>query len=355
MDFDQTPAAEGFFMPAEWGAHERCWMAWPCRTEIWGGEEGLMRARQAYGRVARAISGFEPVVMVARPEDAREAALVCGGEIEVMPLPIDDSWMRDSGPVFVVDAQNPTDRRVAGIDWSFNAWGNKYHGFDHDDAVPASLLSHLKMRRFSGPMVLEGGAFSVDGEGTLLTTEECLLNSNRNPNLEQSQIEERLAFHLGVSKIIWVPQGLVDDETDGHIDNLAVFVSPGRVALHMPEDPADPNRARMQSAAEILRNARDAAGRSLDVIEIPAPPVRHGPYGQLPLSYLNFYFANNALIMPAFGCEADVNAARLLKELCPDRDIIQVDASDIVVGGGGIHCITQQQPKGQVAEEIGGK
>ena len=351
MQFERTPAALGFFMPAEWGPHERCWMSWPCRPEPWDGPEGLLRARIAYARVARAIVPFEPVVVVARPEDAREAELACGRDVEIMPLPLNDSWIRDNGPVFVVDGNGPQTRTVAGLDWEFNAWGHAYHGFEADDALPEALLSHLKMRRFAGPMVLEGGSYLVDGLGTLLTTEECLLNPNRNPSLTREQIEERLAFFLGVQRIIWLPQGFEDDETDGHIDNIAAFVAPGRVALNMPTEVSDPNWPVMQAARETLMEARDASGNALEIVEVPQPARQMGHRGRLPKSYLNFYLANGAVIVPAFDDPLDGDAAGLFRDLFPDREVVQVAATDIVEGGGGIHCITQQQPKGTVAPD----
>ncbi len=265
MSERRMPADDGLFMPAEWEPHERCWMQWPSRAEVWG--DRLPQTYAAYAQVARAIAAFEPVSMVCRPEDEAQVRLACGRGIETVPLPIDDSWCRDSGPVFLVDGKG----HAAGSQWRFNAWGNAYHGYENDAAVAGLILDRLGMRKYSNNMVLEGGAISVDGYGTLLTTEECLLNDNRNPEMTRQQIEEALALTLGVARIIWLDRGLEDDETSGHVDMIASFAGEGRVLLHMPEDRRDPNYARMQDNKRRLETAKDARGRTLEVIEIPQP------------------------------------------------------------------------------------
>ena len=214
---DACPVRDGFAMPAEWTSHTRTWMTWPCRLEAWGSAEGLLLGRVAYGRVARAISGFEKITMAVRPQDREEAQMACGKGIDFLEVPIDVSWARDIAPLFVTNEKD----EVAAVHWRFNAWGNKYHGFDADAAFGRRLLEALDMRRYEGPMVLEGGSVCVDGRGTLLTSEQCLLNANRNPGLTRQQIEERLALYLGVNKIVWLGEGLADDETDGHVDNIA--------------------------------------------------------------------------------------------------------------------------------------
>ena len=338
----RTPADDGLFMPAEWEPHERCWMQWPSRGDVWG--EALPQAYQAYANVARAIARFEPVSMVCRPQDEAEARLACGRGIEIAPIEIDDSWARDSGPVFVIDGTGG----VAGIDWRFNAWGNAYQGFENDARVAGEILGRLGMRRYEGPMIFEGGSISVDGCGTLLTTEECLLNDNRNPELTRQQIEERLALYLGIRRIIWLDQGLEHDETSGHVDMIACFAGPGRVLLHTSEDAGDPNFARMRENRQRLETARDARGRKLEIIEVPQPRrnLRRGDGRRLCTSYINFYIANGGIVMPAFDDPNDEAAARIIGEAFPDREIVQVPALDIAAGGGVIHCITQQQPKG---------
>lgn len=338
----RAPADDGLFMPAEWEPHERCWMQWPSRGSVWG--EHLPHAYQAYANVARAISRFEPVAMICRPHEEAAARLACGRGIEIVPIEIDDSWARDTGPTFVIDGKGG----VAGVHWQFNAWGNAYQGYEQDAEVGAAMLEQLGMRRYAGPMIFEGGSISVDGYGTLLTTEECLLSDNRNPGLTRQQIEERIALFLGISRIVWLDRGLEDDETSGHVDMIACFAGKGRVLLHMPEDRSDPNFARMQENRSRLEAARDAGGRKLEVIEVPQPRrnLRRSDGRRLCTSYINFYIANGGIVMPSFDDPNDEAAARIIGEAFADREVVQVPALDIAVGGGVIHCITQQQPKG---------
>jgi len=339
---DVCPVRDGFAMPAEWTAHARTWMAWPCKLEPWGSPEGMLRARVAHAQIARAISGFEKITMAVRPQDREEAQMACGKGIEFFEVPLDDPWARDIGPSFVVNEQE----EVAGVYWRFNAWGNKYISFESDVAFGRRVLDALDMRGYEGPMVLEGGSVSVDGRGTLMTTEQCLLNPNRNPNLTQQQIEERLALFLGVNKVIWLGAGLADDETDGHVDNVACFAGSNRILLHMPKN--GENLRAMQDNRARLKAARDVLGRPFEVIELPEPEAQERHNGQrLEMSYVNFYFTNYGLVMPAFDDPADAEVASIMAKVFPDRRIVQVPALDIVQGGGGIHCITQQQPAGR--------
>jgi len=341
---DRCPVRDGLFMPAEWEPHARTWMMWPCRPEPWGSGEGMLRARLAHSNVARAISGFEKVTMAVKPRDMDEARLMMGRGIEILEVEIDDSWARDAGPIFVTDGREG----VAGVHWRFNAWGNKYIGFDNDAAFGRTVIEALDMRRYDGPMVLEGGSVCVDGEGTLITTEQCLLNANRNPNLTRQQIEERLALYLGVTRIIWLGEGLEDDETDGHVDNIACFAGPGRVMVYAPSESEGLNARVMRDNIARLKAARDARGRTLEIIEVPQPSPRERHDGRrLDMSYINFYFANYGIVMPSFDDPMDAVALEVMTKTFPDRRIVQVPALDIVEGGGGIHCITQQQPAGR--------
>jgi agmatine deiminase len=340
------PADDGFYMPAEWTPHARCWMAWPCRAELWG--EGMEAARDAYAEVALAIARFEPVTMVAKPKSVPEVSLRTGSGsgVSVFSLPLDDSWMRDMGPTFVVDGSG----QVAGVDWQWNAWGNKYPDHDRDAEVAKSVLEHLGMRRYEAPFVLEGGAIHTDGEGTLLTSESVLLNPNRNPGIDRQQMEELLAAYLGIRKVIWLGEGLTDDDTDGHIDNLACFVRPGVVVALSSNDPEDSNFKVLQDNLSRLRAATDASGRSLEVVEIEQPkPRKHADGRRMALSYINFYIANGGVVIPAFEDAQDARAYDTINKLFPGREVVQVPALDILVGGGGIHCITQQQPAGTAA------
>ncbi|HYG86204.1 MAG TPA: agmatine deiminase family protein [Azospirillum sp.] len=342
-----TPAAEGLHMPGEWEPHARCWMAWPCRPETWplgeGGEaDGIEAAREAYAEVARAISRFEPVTMVCDTADVAEASLACGPGIQILPLPISDSWIRDTGPSFVVGRNG----RIGGVHWRFNAWGGNYPDCTKDQEVGRLVLEHLGLERFEAPLVMEGGAFHVDGQGTLLTTEQCLLNPNRNPNLSKAEIERHLKDFLGVSTIIWLGQGYQDDETDGHIDEVACFVRPGAVLALTTDDPTDANFKAFQDNLDRLKKARDAQGRELEVIPVRQPSRRDQNGVRLTLSYTNLYIANGGVVMPAFEDPYDDEAYRVVRRAFPDREVIQMNAMDIVRGGGGIHCITQQQPTG---------
>lgn len=338
-----TPSQSGFYMPAEWLPHQRCWMIWPANKALWG--DGIQAAREAYAAVARSIAAFEPVTMVANPRHCTAAQKTCGTEVEVLPLPVNDSWMRDTGPTFLRDAQG----HIAAVDWQFNNYGNKHReplaAYEEDTLLTGRILSHLAVPRFAAPLVLEGGSIHVDGEGTLLTSEQCLLNANRNPQRSREEIEAILKDFLGVSRIIWLGNGLQDDDTDGHVDNLACFARPGVVIALTCNEPADANYTTLQDNLQRLRTARDAAGRSLQIIEIEQPQKRTHADTRLAMSYINFYLANGAVIMPAFDQpEYDDAAARTLSQVFPERQVVQVPGSIIIKGGGNVHCITQQQP-----------
>jgi agmatine deiminase len=338
----RTPAQDGFAMPAEWAPHARTWMCWPCRMEPWGGPEGLLRAKQAYARVARAISSFEPVVMAARPQEVCEAKLASAGKVELFETPLDDSWSRDIGPTFLLGDENAR----AGVQWRFNGWGNKYHPVDQDAGFATRVLKHQDVRVYCAPLVCEGGAIHVDGEGTLITTEQCLLNANRNPDLTQADVEEALALFTGARRILWLGEGFSDDETDGHVDNIACFAGPGRVLVGIPSARSHPDHPPAIEAVRRLRSAHDAAGRAIEVVEIVQPRKERQDWRGRPLaaSYVNFYLPSGGIVMPAFNDPNDEKARAVLADCFPGRDILQIDALDIVQGGGGIHCITQQEP-----------
>jgi len=337
---ERFPIDDGFFMPPEWAPHERCWMAWPCRGSLW--HEHLEAARDAFAAVAGAVAGLEPVTMLANAEDLAQARERCGSSVAVQEMPLDDSWMRDSGPTFVVDGKGG----LAGVDWRFNAWGGKFQPYDRDALVAERVLTQLGVRRYAPPLVLEGGSIHVDGEGTLLTSEECLLNPNRNPALTRGEIEDLLRRCLGVEAFVWLGQGLDRDETDGHVDNIACYVRPGVVMSVTCDDPADANHAILNDNLQRLKKARDARGRALEVIELPLPREPRYLDGQrLALSYVNYYIANGGVVMPSFGDAHDELARDIVARAFPDRRVVQVPAGAILAGGGGIHCITQQQPK----------
>jgi agmatine deiminase len=334
-----TPRAPGLAMPAEWAAHSRCWMAWPCRTELWG--ERMPAARKACAEIAKAIVAYEPVTMIARPDLAADASLHCGQGISVLPLDHDDSWMRDVAPTFVFDQAGA----LAGVDWRYNGYGERMPSYDRDARLAEVICARLQVRRFRAPLVLEGGAVHVDGEGTALLCAPSVLDPKRNPGLSRDGIERVLADCLGVTKVIWLEHGFAGDVTGGHVDNVACFVRPGMAMVLICRDENDANFAGFQDNLARLRAARDAAGRELQVIEIEQPGARTGPGGgRLTTSYLSFYLANGAVVLPMFGDPMDNAAHDAISAAFPDRHAVQIDVSDLVYGGGGIHSITQQQP-----------
>ncbi|HTX04919.1 MAG TPA: agmatine deiminase [Steroidobacteraceae bacterium] len=355
-----TPAADGFWMPAEYELHEATWLLWPTRHDNW--REQARPAQAAFAQVATAIRRFESVHVGVMPQLLPEARAMLPKDIEIHGIEYDDCWMRDVGPTFVVSEQPQT---IRAVHWRFNAWGGLYHPFDRDERVPLEVLAAtaLPMRdRYRAPITLEGGAFHVDGEGTALLTEECELDPKRNPGKTRAQVEGVLRDHLGVGHFIWLGKGVFNDETHGHVDNLACFAGPARVCLAWTDDRSDPQYAISLDAWERLSEARDARGRRLEIFKLPIPgplymtevearglvpsgsmkPRRAGD--RLAGSYVNFYFANGAIIMPLLDPRTDDAAAAVLKRACPGRPIVGVSAREILLGGGGIHCITQQVP-----------
>jgi len=351
-----TPAADGFWMPAEFEPHEGCWMLWPERPDNWRAR--ALPAQRSFAAVAAAIARFEPVTVgVSAPQYARARAQLPAG-VRVVELSSDDAWMRDVGPSFLINRAGD----LRGVDWIFNAWGGLYRPCALDDAVAQKVMELERAPRYRAHMVNEGGAIHVDGQGTVLVTEQCLLNRNRNPSLTRRQIEAQLRRYLGVSCVIWLGEGVVADETSGHIDNLACFARPGEICLTWCADPHDPQHRISQDAFERLMAARDARGRRLKVHKLPAPGPLHmtrreaaglvpgrgirslSAGHRLAGSYVNFYLANGALILPLLDRNTDRAARRALRGIFPRRRIIGVEAREILLGGGNIHCITQQQP-----------
>lgn len=328
-------------MPAEWSEHERTWMAWPCRREVWGNR--LQATKQNFADVAHAIRRFEPVTMVVNPADMIEACTMLGSDIELLALEIDDSWMRDIGPTFVINDRGD----IAGVDFRFNAWGNKYAPFDKDDAVAGRILELLGMPQITSSLTAEGGGLCVDGEATLLTTRSCLQNANRNPEWCEAAIAAELSRVLGASKTIWLPGNVAETETDGHIDGIAMFVKPGVVLLETVPNPDDPAAQIVRDNLRALDGQTDANGRPIEVVLIEEAYDAVGRGDKFCKSYVNFYFVNGGLILPCYGIPADDKVHDVMASLFPEREIVQLRIDDIAVGGGGIHCITQQQPMRQ--------
>ena len=335
-------------------------MAWPQRPDNW--RAAAKPAQLAFAAVAEAINESEPVTMAVSDEQFEHARSLLSPSIRLVELSTDDAWMRDIGPTFVTCG----DGGLRGVDWRFNAWGGLegglYAPWDRDERAACKVLEIERVDRYAPPIVLEGGSIHVDGEGTVLTTEECLLNPNRNPGLAREQIEEALCAHLGAEKVIWLGRGLVGDETDGHVDNLACFVAPGIVLLTWPSEDSDPQREVAADALARLEAATDARGRRLEVVRIPSPGalfvsadeaagVESVPGTQprlagtrLAASYVNFYLANTRVVFPLLDRRTDGAAAAVLRECFPGREVIGVKAREILLGGGCIHCITQQVP-----------
>jgi agmatine deiminase len=323
-------------MPAEWAYHERCVMAWPVRESMWRAQ--LAAAKADFARVARVIARAEPVLMVANPGAGKEADAACAtANVEVVEWPIDDSWTRDMGAVIVADASG---RRV-GVDFVFNAWGEKFLPYDEDARFGRRMCDALGIERVdASPFVLEGGAVTVDGEGTLVTTEQCLLNPNRNPTMSREEIENELRRRLGIERVVWLPYGVLeDDDTDGHVDNVAAFVGPGRVIAQTTADRDDPNYARLRRNLAVLQ------GAGFDVVELDVLPAATVDGTRVVVPPLNAYLGNASVVVPVLDGEPARRSLAIWREIAPDREVVGVPGAALAYGGGGVHCITQQVPR----------
>lgn len=326
-----------FRMPAEWEPHEMTLVAWPQREEAWRGT-GIEEARRSHAEVVGAIAAFEPVLLIVHPDQAEAARSAVTAEgVEILAVPIDDSWLRDSGPIFVVDGEGGR----AGVDFRFNGWGEAFTPYVDDDAVSARILDHLGIERIPSEMVLEGGSITVDGAGRLATTEQCLLAPTRNPGIDRQEIEAELCEKLGVDQVIWLGEGLVEDhDTDGHVDNVCAFIGPGRVVVQTVGEEGDPDHAALSENVARL----EAAGVEVEALDLLPRIERDGEAVVVP--YMNFYLANGAAIVPVGGYDPDMDSEALerLGRLLPGREIVGIDGRTLALGGGGIHCITQQVP-----------
>ena len=341
------PQQYNFFMPPEWDPHECCWMQWPHEfkdknsykeIESWSHFD-FEKGRYKWAEVSKAISKFEKVNMIVHPEDIEIAKKLLHNSVNIYEFKNDDCWARDSGATFLINDQN----KLGGVDWEFNGWG-KFSPYDSDNKIAKFMIKKSSATYFKSQMVLEGGSIHVDGTGTLITTEQCLLNKNRNPNLSKEEIEDNIKKYLNIKKIIWLKHG-TDEGTDGHIDNIACFVDQSKVLALSCNDRQDPFFEKINENLEILRTSTDANGRPLEVIEIEMSYKRLIPNDDEPSSYINFYIANNGIVMPSFDDEkADKNAQSIIQSVFPKRKVFVVNGIDISLGGGNIHCITQQQP-----------
>jgi agmatine deiminase len=340
----RAPRWNACVMPPEWAPHAATWLSWPHNCKTW--PDGLEQAEAALAQAVAALAEGERVHINVR--DAAHAAhvarLLAGkaspGNVVLEPIATNDAWCRDHGAIIVRDAAG---RRLA-LDFRFNAWGGKYPPFDLDDAVPRRMAEALGLPCLSIDMVLEGGSVDVNGAGTLLTTEQCLLNRNRNPALTRSEIEAALARYLGARQVVWLGEGIAGDDTDGHVDDLARFVAEDVVATVVERDPADVNFAPLRENRERLRGLRLHDGRALRVLELPMPEPLHRGGERLPASYANFYIGNRVVLFPVFGCPQDRAALDILMRSLPGRRVVPIDARALVVGLGALHCLTQQIP-----------
>jgi agmatine deiminase len=347
-------------MPGEFEPHAQTWMLWPERPDNW--RSGAKPAQHAWVDVASAIAEFEPVTVGVNQDQFENARALLPESIRVIELSSNDAWIRDCGPTFVVNGTG--DVRL--VDWVFNAWGGLTNGlyfpWDLDQLVPRKVADLEGVPRYRAPLVMEGGSFHVDGEGTVITTAECLLSPGRNPDLSREQIEEALRDYLGIEKVIWLPRGIDPDETNGHVDDVACFASPGVVLAGVVEDPSDWRHEVLQENLGVLRASTDARGRQLQIATVPMPPpmvfteeeadgidraegsIPRHPGNELPSSYLNLLLVNGGVVMPRFDQPTDEIARLAVAEALPGRQVVTVPGRELVLGGGGIHCITQQQP-----------
>lgn len=357
-----TPAQDGFYMPAEFAPHEGCLMIWPERADSW--QYGAYAARKAFLRVIETISESESMTVLCSEGQYDNARAQLPDRVRLVVMETDDAWARDVGPTFVINGRG--ERR--GIDWGFNAWGGDvdglYPSWEKDNRVARKFCDLLNNDVYDKrDFICEGGSIHSDGEGTALVTEACLLSAGRNPDLTKAEIEQVLCDYMGVSKVIWLPRGIYNDETNEHVDNVCAFTAPGEVVLAWTDDETDPQYALSKASLDALEAATDAKGRRIKVHKLPLPkpvtitaeecdgldlcdgePTRT-PGERLAASYVNFYIANEAVVMPAFGDPMDEKAQAILQELFPTRKVVAIPARDILIGGGDIHCVTQQIPK----------
>lgn len=341
-----TQSLSSFHQPAEWERHRACWLAWPSHADLWG--EDLAAAQSEFTSLCRAIGESEDLELLVLNEAAEASARAALSDCPVRfhRIPYGDIWLRDTAPLFLTASKT-----IATVRFGFNGWGGKYV-LEHDAQVSARIAESVKAPAFREDWVLEGGSVDVDGQGTCLTTRQCLLNPNRSKGRDRETLEAKLSGALGLKKILWLGNGLVNDHTDGHIDTIARFIAPGEVVCMEPSGEGDPNEKVFRAIQEDLKSFTDARGRRLAVRTIPSPGKVTDAEGRvLPASYLNFYIANDAVIVPTYGTPYDSGAVSKLSRYFPGRRTVGISARAILSGGGAFHCITQQEPwKGESDE-----
>jgi agmatine deiminase len=342
-----TPKSLGYSMPAEWAPHRATWLSWPHNSETW--PTYLEKVREIWVQMISALAPHEQVCLLVNDSATKSEvhtrlvqARADLAHVTLLEIPTIDVWMRDYGPTFVTRAGRDNPR--AANDWIFNGWGGKYRSYESDERVAKEVTALLEMPVFNHPVVLEGGSIEVNGAGTCLTTEQCLLNPNRNPHLNRDDIENFLRETLGVSHVIWLGEGIAGDDTDGHIDDIARFVGPTTVACILENNARDENYRFVRENYERLQSATNEKGEKLSVVALPCPaPVAYDG-ARLPASYANFYIANGVVLVPVFDDPNDAEALGILRELFPDRRVVGLRCNEVVAGLGAIHCVTQQEP-----------
>lgn len=335
-------------MPAEWAAHQATWLSWPHKEASWPGK--IEDIQPIYAQMVAALARSEPVHINVNDEametKVRQLLQETGADFSQITLhrfPTNDAWCRDHGAIFVYDESGP-ERRLVATDWGYNAWGDKYPPYDLDNLIPAHMAEHLGVERIEGGMILEGGSVDANGAGLLLTSEQCLLNENRNPDLSKEQIEARLKQFLGVEKILWLGEGIVGDDTDGHIDDITRFVAEDTILTAVEEDPEDENYPILLENLERLKAMTDLEGKPFKIVTLPMPPAVIYEDQRLPASYANFYIGNKVVLVPFYGHANDQRAAEIIQGCFPEREVIGIDCREIIWGLGAWHCLTQQVP-----------
>ena len=343
----ETPRSLGYAMPAEWSRHRATWLSWPHNRETWPTQ--LERVREVWVRMIQLLSPQERVCLLVNDEPTRQDVIrrltnarAALDNVTIFQIPTVDVWMRDYGPTFVI--RDSQESALAFNDCIFNGWGGKYESYEEDEQIAKEIASLLRVPVFNHPVVLEGGSIEVNGLGTCLTTEQCLLNKNRNPHMSRREIEEFLKDSLGGDQVIWLGQGIVGDDTDGHIDDIARFVNPATIVCIVEENSKDTNYSLLQQNLERLQAARDQNGNKLSIVPLPCPGPVYYEGARLPASYANFYIANGVVLVPLFDDPCDVKALGILHELFPDRKVVGLPCTAVVAGLGAIHCVTQQEP-----------
>ncbi|MEW6776087.1 MAG: agmatine deiminase family protein [Bdellovibrionota bacterium] len=344
------PAQLGFRMPAEWEEHRATWLSWPHNVETWPGVD-ISKVEPAWAKMTEALSPKEEVnILAAKAMHSRIRKILSSYKaveknVILHDIPTDDAWARDAGPIFI-RAEGDGQRQIALVDFEFNKWGGKYPPWDQDNQIPQKVAKIRNCASFTPGIVLEGGSIDTNGKGTVLTTAQCLLNKNRNPSLSKEQIEQILRDYLGFTNILWLGEGIAGDDTDGHIDDIVRFINPTTVVSVVEDDPAEENYKPLQENLKKLKTLKDQDGRPLEIVTLPMPRPRYHTDGlRLPASYANFYIGNGAVLLPVFSDPNDEKAVAILSKLFPGRKVVPVDCTDVIVGLGAIHCVTQQEPK----------